>query len=163
MISNLGPGTKNCGISLVIHTLGEGTQFITKEFSSKDLIAEKGKFDLKIESNRMSLNPEGVEIQQEINNIKLFLSFKSDFKRGISLSGGKHTVNEPHQFVQADIAYSFQSAWGYLIQNGKKENFSEPGDWNIFSQTTKYINTAEDGNCSDRLTEKNFVFIAEVF
>ncbi|EKO78679.1 hypothetical protein LEP1GSC005_3283 [Leptospira santarosai str. ST188] len=127
LISNLGPGTKNCGISLVIHTLGEGTQFITKEFSSKDLIAEKGKFDLKIESNRMSLNPEGVEIQQEINNIKLFLSFKSDFKRGISLSGGKHTVNEPHQFVQADIAYSFQSAWGYLIQDGKKRELLGTG------------------------------------
>ncbi|WP_061224381.1 hypothetical protein [Leptospira weilii] len=127
LVSNLGPGTKNCGVSLVIHTLGEGTQFITKEFSSKDLIAEKGEFDLKIENNRMSLNPEGIEIQQEIENIKLFLSFKSDLKQGISLSGGKHTVEEPHKFVQADIAYSFQSAWGYLIQDGKKRELLGTG------------------------------------
>ncbi|AOP32634.1 hypothetical protein A0128_01350 [Leptospira tipperaryensis] len=127
LVSNLGPGTKNCGISLVIHTLGEGTQFITKEFSAKELTAEKGKFDLKIENNRMVLNSEGIEIQQDAENIKLFLSFKSDLRQGVSLSGGKHPVKEPSSFVQADIAYSFQSAWGYLIQDGKKKELLGTG------------------------------------
>ncbi|MDV6234226.1 hypothetical protein CH379_001095 [Leptospira ellisii] len=127
LVSNLGPGTKNCGISLVVHTLGEGTQFVTKEFSSKELTAEKGKFDLKIENNRMSLNSEGIEIQQETENIKLFLSFKSDLKQGVSLSGGKYPVKDPGGFVQADMAYSFQSAWGYLIQDGKKKDLLGTG------------------------------------
>lgn len=127
LVSNLGPGTKNCGISLVVHTLGEGTQFITKEFSSKELTAEKGKFDLKIENNRMELNSEGIEIQQETDNIKLFLSFKSSLKQGVSLSGGKHPVKDPNGFVQADIAYSFQSAWGYLIRDGKKKELLGTG------------------------------------
>ncbi|EMY76698.1 hypothetical protein LEP1GSC060_3251 [Leptospira weilii serovar Ranarum str. ICFT] len=40
-------------MDLAIHTLGKGTELITKEFSTKELIAEKGKFDLKIENNRM--------------------------------------------------------------------------------------------------------------
>ncbi|AKH78608.1 hypothetical protein [Leptospira interrogans] len=127
LISNLGPGTKNCGISLVIHTLGEGTKFVTKEFSVKELSAEKGKFDLKIENNRMSLNSEGIEIQQDVENIKLFLSFKSDLKQGVSLSGGKHTVKDPSGFVQADMAFSFQSVWGYLIQDGKKKELLGTG------------------------------------
>lgn len=127
LISNLGPGTKNCGISLVIHTLGEGTKFVTKEFSVKELSTEKGKFDLKIENNRMSLNSEGIEIQQDVENIKLFLSFKSDLKQGVSLSGGKHTVKEPGSFVQADMVFSFQSVWGYLIQDGKKKELLGTG------------------------------------
>ncbi|WP_225913436.1 hypothetical protein [Leptospira yasudae] len=127
LVSNLGPGTKNCGISLVIHTLGEGTQFITKEFSAKELTAEKGKFDLKIENNRMILNGEGIEIQQDAEDTKLFLSFKSDLKQGISLSSGKHPVKDPGGFVQADLAYSFQSAWGYLIQDGKKKELLGTG------------------------------------
>ncbi|MBM9577547.1 hypothetical protein JWG45_10320 [Leptospira sp. 201903070] len=127
LVSNLGPGTKNCGISLVIHTLGEETKFITKEFSGKELTAEKGKFDLKIENNRMELNSEGIEIQQETEDIKFFLSFKSGLKQGVSLSGGKYPVKDPNRFVQADIAYSFQSAWGYLIQDGKKKELSGVG------------------------------------
>ncbi|XDD50450.1 hypothetical protein AB3N59_01160 [Leptospira sp. WS92.C1] len=127
LVSNLGPGTKNCGISLVIHTVGEGTQFITKEFSSKELTAEKGKFDLKIENNHMSLNEKGIEVQQEMKNIKLFLSFKSDLKQGVSLSGGKYPVKDPGGFVQADMAYSFQSAWGYIIQDGKKKDLLGTG------------------------------------
>ncbi|RHX91943.1 hypothetical protein [Leptospira stimsonii] len=127
LVSNLGPGTRNCGISLVIHTLGEGTRFITKEFSSKELIAEKGKFNLKIENNRMELNSEGIEIQQETEDIKLFLSFKTGLKQGASLSGGKYPVKDANRFVQADIAYSFQSAWGYLIQDGKKKELLGTG------------------------------------
>lgn len=75
----------------------------------------------------MSLNPEGIEIQQDTENIKLFLSFKSDLKQGVSLSGGKHTVKDPSGFVQADMAFSFQSVWGYLILDGKKKELLGTG------------------------------------
>ncbi|TGK18081.1 hypothetical protein EHO61_11550 [Leptospira fluminis] len=120
LVSNLGPGTRNSGVSLVLYDKENGTRFLTQEFSRNELKAEPGASELEIANNSVQKSQEGPEIRMEIGETKLFLSFKTGWDKAVSLSGGKIALPEKDRFVQADIAFSFVPAWGYLISNGQK-------------------------------------------
>ncbi|EPG73912.1 hypothetical protein LEP1GSC058_3159 [Leptospira fainei serovar Hurstbridge str. BUT 6] len=120
LVSNLGPGTRNSGISLVVYNKENGTRFFTKEFSKDDLKAEPGAIELEIGDNSVAKGGEGPEIRMQIGDTQLFLSYKTGWWKAVSLSGGKINLPEKNRFVQADMAFSFVPTWGYIILNGEK-------------------------------------------
>ncbi|TGK03230.1 hypothetical protein EHQ53_05645 [Leptospira langatensis] len=120
IISNLGPGTRNCGVSLVVYDKENGTRFYTKEFSKDELKTEAGKTELEIYNNSVTKGEQGPEIKMDTDSAQLFLNYKTGWSKAVSMSGGKIPLPVTDRFVQADMAFSFVPVQGYLIINGNK-------------------------------------------
>ncbi|TGK06957.1 hypothetical protein EHO59_02220 [Leptospira semungkisensis] len=127
IISNLGPGTKNCGVSLVVYDKENGTRFFTKEFSKDELKTEAGRTELEIYNNSVSKGEQGPEIKMDTDSAQLFLSYKTGWSKAVSLSGGKISLPVTDRFVQADMAFSFVPVQGYLVLNGNKIELNGKG------------------------------------
>lgn len=120
IVSNLGPGTRNCGVSLVVYDKQNGTRFYTKEFSQDELKTENGTTELEIYNSSVSKGEQGPEIKMDAGPAQLFLSYQTGWNKAVSLSGGKIHLPQKDRFVQADIAFSMVPVWGYLVVEGNK-------------------------------------------
>ena len=117
IVSNLGPGTRNCGVSLVVYDKENGTQFSTREYSKDELKAESGNLELEIYDSSVYKGEGGPEIKMITDTAELVISYKTGWSKAVSLSGGKIHLPEKDSFVQADMAFSSVPAKGYLVLN----------------------------------------------
>ncbi|MGJ4745933.1 hypothetical protein ACQV5M_06200 [Leptospira sp. SA-E8] len=127
IISNLGPGTKNCGVSLVVYDKENGTQFSTREYSKDELKAESGNLELEIYDSSVYKGEGGPEIKMITDTAELVISYKTGWSKAVSLSGGKIHLPEKESFVQADMAFSSVPAKGYLVLNGNRMELNGRG------------------------------------
>ncbi|GBF39944.1 hypothetical protein LPTSP1_29530 [Leptospira johnsonii] len=127
IVSNLGPGTKNCGVSLVVFDKQNGTQFSTREYSKDELKAESGNLELEIYDSSVYKGEGGPEIKMVTDTAELVISYKTSWSKAVSLSGGKIHLPEKDAFVQADMAFSSVPAKGYLVLNGNRMELNGRG------------------------------------
>ncbi len=164
IISNLGPGTRNCGVSLVIYDKQNGTRFFTKEFSQDDLKAEAGNIELEIYNNSVSKGEHGPEIKMDTDTAQLSLNYTTGWGKAVSLSGGKIELPQKDKFVQADIAFSVIPVQGYLILDGTKIELKGKGgmehlltNYEVYKYSRRWELYRSRNSTGDRLFTGGFI------
>lgn len=114
LVSNLGPGSLNNGISLYISNPNIGTYYKTKEFASKDLVASKGKFGQKSGMNEMVQIGNMYQIKMRLDDLDLDLSWDASNDSSFALTEGEFDLSPFSGFLRADIAFSQASAKGEI-------------------------------------------------
>jgi hypothetical protein len=114
LVSNLGPGSLNNGISLYISNPKIGTYYKTKEFASKDLVASKGKFGQKSGENEMGLTGNVYHIKMRLDDLELDLSWDAKKDSSFALTQGEFDLSPFSGFLRADIAFSQALAKGEI-------------------------------------------------
>ncbi|TGL60862.1 hypothetical protein [Leptospira sarikeiensis] len=164
IVSNLGPGTKNCGVSLVIYDKTNGTQFSVREYSKDELKAENGNLELEIYDSSVIKGEAGPEIKMITDTAELVLSYKTGWSRAVSLSGGKIHLPEKDSFVQADMAFSSVPVKGYLVLNGNRMELNGRGgmehlltNYEVYKYSRRWELYRSMNSTGDRLFTGGFI------
>lgn len=164
IISNLGPGTRNCGVSLVVYDKQNGTRFYTKEFSQDELKTENGSIELHIYDSSVTKGENGPEIKIDAGPAQLFLNYQTGWNKAVSLSGGKIHLPQKDRFVQADIAFSVVPVQGYLIIEDNKIELNGKGgmehlltNYEVYKYSKRWELYRSRNSAGDRLFTGGFI------
>ena len=120
LISNIGPGSLNSGVSVLINRKGK-SRVGTAEFSVKSLKGQRGRLNFKFgDKNKLAYTRGTYEIKAGINDTYIDLKLRPAGP-GVRISGGRVRVNSnPGDFLRADIPVIRGYVRGTLTINGKK-------------------------------------------
>jgi hypothetical protein len=119
LVSNLGPGSLNNGVSLYVQHKGFGKFYITKEFAQPELQATPGKFGQKSGLNFVEKQGNEYKIEIRMEEIELDLKIQSGRYPSYPLSGGEFSLSPFPGFLRADIGFSKAPASGEIRKEGK--------------------------------------------
>ncbi|WCL50204.1 hypothetical protein [Leptospira sp. GIMC2001] len=115
LVSNLGPGTHNNGVSLYIKHPKLGTYFTTQEYADYDLIAKTGEFGQKSGDNKMEKKGHSFFVTMRTGDLELDLEFNASTQKfPIALSGGDIDLTPFNGFLRADVGFSRVPAKGQI-------------------------------------------------
>lgn len=118
IISNIGPGTLNNGVSVLVYQGGQSRVW-TAEYSIRSLQASPGRFGIVSGTNHLQLNGGAYDAKVDINNLKIQLRLMP-IASGVRLSGGKIPVSsDSSRFIRADIPVGLATATGSISIDGK--------------------------------------------
>ncbi|PJE03918.1 MAG: hypothetical protein CK427_03525 [Leptospira sp.] len=117
LISNLGPGSLNNGVSLYIQSKKTGTFYSTQELASHDLEALPGSFGQRSGLNRFYKKDNTITIEIRLENISLDLNFQVSRFPILALSKGDYSLDPHPGFLRADIGFARAKAVGELKFN----------------------------------------------
>ncbi|MCC5813658.1 MAG: hypothetical protein JJT78_02805 [Leptospira sp.] len=126
LVSNLGPGSLNNGISLYINHPKTGKYYRTKEYADFDLEATAKKFGQRSGENRMSQDGSKYMIEMKLEDLELDMKWDAKNKNIIPISGGNYPLKKWKGFLRADIGFASSPAIGELRFKGEK--FTLVGD-----------------------------------
>ena len=120
LISNMGPGRLNNGLSMVIRQ-GKKTRVGTAEFAERSLKARRGRLDVKMGSHNSLVYRKGAyHIGAKVNETSLKLTLRPGGP-GLRLSGGPIRVGGARgDFIRADVPVVAGWARGVLTIDGKR-------------------------------------------
>jgi hypothetical protein len=114
LVSNLGPGSLNNGVSLYIQSKKTGIYYSTKEFAGYDLDVTPGVFGQKSGTNRFYKKDNKVTIEVRLEDVSLDLNFQVGRFPILALSNGEYPLDPYAGFLRADIGFAKAKATGEL-------------------------------------------------
>lgn len=114
LVSNLGPGSLNNGVSLYIQSKKTGIFYTTKEFADYDMVAVPGSIGQKSGDNFFRRDPDGLSLTINIDSVNLDLKFLTSKIPVLALSDGEYSLSPFSGFLRADIGFTRVRAIGQL-------------------------------------------------
>lgn len=127
LVSNLGPGSLNNGISLFLKSPEIGEYYRTKEYANFDLESTSGKFGQKSGQNRMYRKGDHYHIDLVLEDMNLSIEWSAKNKKPYSLSGGNHSLKGKNRFLRADIGFSQSPSSVHITYKGKQFHWKGMG------------------------------------
>lgn len=118
VVSNIGPGTMNNGVNIIVLQKDKKPIFIEKEFSGSDFTYAKDNFNIRLYNNTLEKHDNQFILNAEIKRLHIYLIF-IPANKGVTISGGKTSLGSG-KYLKADIPFSDGKAYGVIINNQNK-------------------------------------------
>lgn len=120
LVSNLGPGDLNNGVSVYLNSPETGVVYKTQEYADFDLTATPGRFGQISGQNKMFYEKGKYHIHIENDEMVMDMVFSPRVGKIFPLSHGEHKLNSVSGFLRADIGFTESPVSIKLVHKGKK-------------------------------------------